>query len=100
MRFGLTDRQISIIEEIFTNYPEIIQVIIFGSRADGTNSTAADIDLALKTSSERFSKLGSLISAFEESSLPYFVDIIDYNQMQSQKLKSNIDLYGKIFYQK
>ena len=35
---------------------------------------------------------------FEESSLPYFFDVLDYQAITNKKLKQEIDHDGKIFY--
>ncbi|HRT67609.1 MAG TPA: nucleotidyltransferase domain-containing protein, partial [Bacteroidota bacterium] len=74
--------------------------IIFGSRAKGTNKQASDIDIAIKCDNSKFNKRGNLLSRFEESNLPFFVDIIDYNSITENELKMQIDFYGVVFYKK
>ncbi|HPD32864.1 MAG TPA: nucleotidyltransferase domain-containing protein [Bacteroidota bacterium] len=100
MKFGLTDKQLDTIIEIISSYPEITEAIIFGSRAKGTNKQASDIDIAIKCDNSKFNKRGNLLSRFEESNLPFFVDIIDYNSITENELKMQIDFYGVVFYKK
>ncbi len=100
MRFGLTDEQIKTINDIFSKYNEIVEVIIFGSRVDGANNSGSDIDFAIKTNVLKFVKLGRLITDFIESNLPFFVDIVDYNTLNSDKLKLHIDSFGIVFFSK
>ena len=46
--YGLLDRNLKFILEAISKYPEIEEVIIFGSRAMGNYKKGSDIDLALK----------------------------------------------------
>jgi predicted nucleotidyltransferase len=98
MNFGLSDRYINLIHNIISKYSEIQEAIIFGSRADGTNRESSDIDIAIKCEKNDFRIKGSLMSDFEESCLPYFVDVVAYNCTPNEKLKSHIDMYGVVFY--
>ena len=60
--------------------PENRRIFVFGSRARGTQKRAADLDLAIDlgrpvSTKEEF----ELKDQFEESDLPYRVDVIDLN---------------------
>lgn len=46
--FGLSNTVISEICNVFKMYPDIEEVLIFGSRAKGNYRTGSDIDLAAK----------------------------------------------------
>jgi len=48
MRFGLTEDTIEKFHSVFRKYPEIEEVIIYGSRAKGNYREGSDIDLTLK----------------------------------------------------
>jgi predicted nucleotidyltransferase len=100
MRFGLNDIQFEQIVGIISNYPEIQQALIFGSRADGTNKESSDVDIAIKCPVSDSITIGKLLVDFEESSLPFFFDVVDYNKTENEKLKSHIDEYGVVFYEK
>lgn len=53
---------------------------MFGSRADWTTKNSSDLDLALEGESKLDYKITSILdNAFEDSDLPYTVDIIDMN---------------------
>ena len=91
---------VDVIISIIAKYTEINEAIIFGSRADGTNKEASDIDIAIKCKSNNFDKIGSILNDFVESNLPFFVDIIDYNSISSEKLKLHIDTFGVVFFEK
>lgn len=68
-------------EILHKNLPDGVAVWVFGSRADWTTRDSSDLDLALEGDSALdYRTMVALEMAFEESSLPYKVDIIDLNQ--------------------
>lgn len=99
-KFGLSPETIKMIYRVFRGYPEVEEVIIFGSRADGTYRPASDIDLAIKgkeidaimTENIRFMMQEGLY-------LPYSFDIVNYNAITNEKFKQHIDKFGVVFYQ-
>ncbi|MBK8554778.1 MAG: nucleotidyltransferase domain-containing protein [Lewinellaceae bacterium] len=97
--FGLTERDLATIQEIFGQFPEIQTVFIFGSRAKGNFRTGSDIDLAIMHPPVGNNTLLRLRNAFEDSSLPYNVDIVNYPALQHADLKAHIDRVGRLFYQ-
>ena len=86
--------------DIFKNYPDAETVFIFGSRARGTYKFGSDIDLAVMNAGVKETVIGNIKSDFEESSLPYTVDLINYYTLKHPELKSHIDRVGVLFYQK
>lgn len=62
--------------------PANVKVWVFGSRADWTTKDSSDLDIALEGDSAlEYDTIIALEMAFEESSLPYMVDVIDINQV-------------------
>ncbi|GAA5819441.1 MAG: nucleotidyltransferase domain-containing protein [Methanobrevibacter sp. CfCl-M3] len=95
----VSDEEMKIIMKIIEKHAKDCEVVIFGSRLKGTTKTFADLDLAFKC--ERglgLKKTGILDSEFDESDLPYRVDIVDYNKTSKefQKIidKNNQKIYG------
>ena len=71
--------------------PGGVNVWVFGSRADWTTKDSSDLDLALEGKSKLDRKvLGVLADAFEDSDLPYTVDIVDINRV-SDKFKGIVE---------
>lgn len=97
--FGLTDRDMNTVEDIFRKYPDIQTVVIFGSRAKGTYKHGSDIDLAVMDQGITDTLIRNIQSEFEDSSLPYFVDLINYHNLTHSDLKNHIDRIGVPFYQ-
>lgn len=98
--YGLNDRDIKTIHDIFNQYPEILLVHIFGSRAKGTSKPGSDIDLAIMNKEINSNTLLKLNNDFEESSLPYKVDLVDFNLLTNQDFIDHIVRVGTIFYQR
>ena len=62
--------------------PMGVKVWVFGSRADWNTKDSSDLDLALEGEGSLNHKLlGALKDAFEESSLPYTVDVVDLSRV-------------------
>jgi len=93
--YGLTDRDAQTIYGIFINYPEVKKVLLFGSRAKGVFHKGSDIDLAIDNSEISFETLRKIKNDFEESSLPYRVDIIDIRTLKKKELTEHIKRVGK-----
>ena len=62
--------------------PAGVKVWVFGSRANWTTKDSSDLDLALEGESKLSHKvIGALKDAFEDSALPYTVDVVDLNRI-------------------
>jgi len=98
--YGLNDRDIKTIHGIFNQYPEVLLVNIFGSRAKGLSKPGSDVDLAIMNEGINSKTLLKLNNDFEESTLPYKVDLVDFNTLTNQSFVDHIKRVGTIFYQR
>lgn len=65
--------------------PADAQVWVFGSRAKGTTRRGADLDLAIDAGRRlKQAERIALNEAFEESDLPYTVDVVDMHEVSEQ----------------
>ena len=96
MPYGLSDRDMSVIQRIFSKYPEVQRVNIFGSRALGNFRSGSDIDLAILDDNVSAKVIRSIIAEFEDSNLPYRVDVLHYPSLQHQELREHIMRVGKL----
>ena len=99
-KYGLTDRDIQTINDILHKYPEVLLVNIFGSRAKGTCKPGSDIDLSIMNRGTNSTTLHKLKNDFEESSLPYKVDLVDFHTLTNPYFAEHIKRVGIIFYQR
>lgn len=88
------------IAQVFKQFSNIDSVLIFGSRAMGNDKKGSDVDLVLMGDIDlsTLNKVKFLLN--EETPLPYFFDVVIYNEIENQELKNHIDRYGKIIYTK
>lgn len=94
--FGISERSFEYIKKTFESFPEIKEVIVFGSRAKGTFRNGSDIDLAIKGSGNCLKIAMDIAGILNETvPIPYHVDVISYNDLENQELKSHIDRVGK-----
>jgi predicted nucleotidyltransferase len=101
MKYGLLERDLSYIKKGIDNFPEIEEVILFGSRAMGNFKKASDIDLAIKgikVTRTTVIRLSGLLN--EEYPIPFFFDIVHYEKIGNIKLKEHIDKYGISLYKR
>ncbi len=72
---------LKVVQEILReNLPSGVAVWVFGSRASWATSDSSDLDLALEGDIDHDTIL-ALEMAFEESSLPYTVDVVDLHHI-------------------
>jgi len=99
-QFGLTDRDIKTINSIFAQYPEVEEAKLFGSRAKGNHSFGSDIDLAIINEGVSLKTVSRLAADFEESTLPYKVDIVNLPSLKHEELAEHVRRVGVAFYRK
>jgi len=96
---GLLDRDLVLILEAIKMFPEIEQVILFGSRAKGTYKNGSDVDLAIKGSHLDYDLPIHLATVLnEEMALPYYFDVVNYSSITEQRLLEHIDRVGIVFF--
>ncbi len=95
--FGLYPNSYKIILSIFQKHENIEKVIIYGSRAKGNYKEGSDIDFTL-FGNLNYDDILKLKHEFEESTIPYLIDISIFSDLQSESLIDHINRVGKIFY--
>ncbi|MEI6430231.1 MAG: nucleotidyltransferase domain-containing protein [Pseudanabaena sp. ELA607] len=95
MKYGLIERDFVYINEAIQEFPEIEEVILFGSRAKGNYKTGSDVDLAIKGNCVTYEITARFADCLnEEKPLPYFFDVVHYAAITEPKLKEQIDQVG------
>ena len=99
MQYGLSEKTLNTLYSIFCKYPDIEQVILYGSRAKGNYRSGSDIDVTIKTRKDfNFTDLLRISGDFDDSDMPYFVDVSVYDKLSNLDLKAHIDRVGKVLF--
>ncbi len=101
MEFGLTENHRKIINEIFDKYPQVKKVLVYGSRAKGNYREGSDIDMTIVEDEKiPFDVLLKIVNDFDDSMLPFLVDISIFSKLTNPDLIEHISHVGKVIYKK
>ncbi|MFZ5805895.1 MAG: nucleotidyltransferase domain-containing protein [Verrucomicrobiota bacterium] len=100
INFGLDETTLSKLHEFFTQYPEIEEVKIYGSRAKGDHQRGSDIDLAIYTQENTPDITAHILTELEDLPTPYRFDVTDYHHNTLTPLKAHIDRHAQTIYKK
>ena len=98
MRFGLKEKNIIAMNNIFNHFKNIEEVILYGSRAKGNYKDSSDIDLTLVGSNIDLSVLTKILNELDDLLLPHSIDLSIRKNIQNSDLQKHIDTYGVTFY--
>lgn len=99
--FGLLERDLEFLLKAFSSYKEVEKAVIFGSRAIGNYRKGSDVDIAIigeGVTRKTVYGLHDLLN--EELPLPYFFDILNYDEISNPKLVEHIESVGQVIYQR
>jgi predicted nucleotidyltransferase len=81
----LAPAHLSLVQVILADHLPQARVLAFGSRAVGTPRKYSDLDLAIiQPEPLTLRAISRLKNAFEDSDLPICVDVVDWNQADSE----------------
>ena len=98
---AVSDYEMEIIQNIIKKHATDCTVLAFGSRYKWTNKDYSDLDLAfVKPNGEKVghSSIFDIKEEFEESDLPFKVDVLDYHAV-SPEFKAIIDAGNTVIYE-
>lgn len=91
-KHGLTYQYLDIIKSILSHFSDKIDTVgLFGSRAQGTYRDNSDIDMVLYGDKITDDDINRLHTLFDDSNLPYKIDINAYHLIAYNPLKRHID---------
>lgn len=97
--FGLKKTTIENINSVFSQYPAIDRVLIYGSRVIGNYRNGSDIDLTILGDTLTYQQLNRIEMALDDLLLPYSIDLSLFKQIDNPDLIDHINRVGKIFYE-
>jgi predicted nucleotidyltransferase len=100
MRFGLKDKDIQIINNVFSKFDSVDKVVIYGSRAKGNFKPGSDIDLIMEGQNLNLNLLNKISTMLHDLPIPYLVDLSIKNKIDKKELLEHVERVGEIFYKK
>lgn len=100
-QYGLREKDMAYMNQLFQSHPEIEKVILYGSRARKEFRRGSDVDLALMGEQVTFETVSSvLFNLEEESPTLLFFDVLHYDSLKNENLKKEIEEDGDVIYEK
>ena len=101
IKSGISEQSFETILKAFKNFSEIESAVLFGSRAIGTFKKGSDIDIAIYGQNLTQQTALSISSQLNENApIPYFVDIVAPEFVDSPSLIEHIERVGVEIYQR
>ena len=100
LKFGLEENIIENIVNIIKKYDEVEMAKIFGSRSRGDYKVQSDIDIALYGKDLTNSINTNIFYEIDKLYLPYKIDLINFNTLEEDALRDNIEKEGIAIYVK
>lgn len=88
----------SMLQTELSQYPDVRQAILFGSRAMGTQRPNSDIDVCLDAPGMPFPTYLQLAGTLDELVLPYSLDLVLKDHIDNPDLLSHIKRVGVVVY--
>jgi predicted nucleotidyltransferase len=100
MKFGLKEKDLTLINEVFSAFTQLEEAVIYGSRAKGNFRPGSDIDLTLKGVEMNLDIMNKISLSLDNLMLPYIFDLSVYDHIRNPDLLEHISRVGIIFYAK
>lgn len=97
---GLTKEDIYNIKSVFSNYPQIEEALLYGSRAMGNYKPASDIDISLIGDEIDLSLINQIEFDLDDLMLPYKFDLSIYHEIKNPEFLDHINRVGKNIYKR
>ena len=97
-KYGIEEGDWKKVFSVFSHFPHIGKVILFGSRVKGTHKPFSDVDIALVGEALSLTDLLQLKNEIDDLLLPYEFDFCIYKDLKNAELKSHIDRTGVEIY--
>jgi proline iminopeptidase len=94
----LRERDLKVLQNIFSRFPTIQQVLLFGSRATDAARRTSDIDLAIIAPDMSPAEWADLCEQVEESPIIYQIDMVRFDTLSQEPLKERIIQEGVPIY--
>jgi predicted nucleotidyltransferase len=98
--YGLTDRELALMDSYFSQIANLEKVILYGSRAKGNYKKFSDVDITLLGKEIGISDLFKLQDLLYESDLPYMYDVSLFKSLTNPDLIDHIKRKGIVLWER
>jgi len=98
--YGLTDRELALMDSYFSQIANLEKVILYGSRAKGNYKKFSDVDITLLGKEIGVSDLFKLQDLLYESDLPYMYDVSLFKSLTNPDLIDHIKRKGIVLWER
>ncbi len=98
IQFGLQPKYRDTINRVFAQYPNIEQVVVYGSRAKGNFRNGSGIDLTIIDSNLSFTEFLEIENKLDDLLMPYTIDLSQKRKISNPDLIEHINRVGQILY--
>ena len=95
----LPEKTLAELTQVFASYPQLTEVVLFGSRATGAATARSDIDLATRGIADDHC-LGRLALDLDDLPIPQQCDLQAYEKITYAPLQRHIERVGLVIYRK
>ncbi len=93
----IKEKYLKILLSIFEEYCPKAEIWAYGSRVDNSAHEGSDLDLAIKSFNDDTKNVDDLNKLLKESSIPFLVDIFEFDKMPASFQKEIEKNYVVIF---
>jgi uncharacterized protein len=98
MPFGISEDSFNRIVTVFSAFPKISQVRLFGSRALDRHRPGSDIDLAIVGNNLTLNDLLDIRLKLDDLMLPYRFDLVALDDQTNTELREHIERVGIVIH--
>ena len=91
---GISEKVMSEIKSVFTNFPEVEKAVLFGSRVKGNFYEGSDIDIAVYGEKLNFEHTLDLSIELDTVGLLQAIDLVHFEKIKEPELKKHIERVG------
>lgn len=97
-QFGLAPSDIELLRSVFERFPEVTQVLVYGSRVKGNFRASSDIDMTILDNVD-WTLFNRIETELDDLMLPYQIDLSILSHIENDALIDHIQRVGKPIYQ-
>lgn len=97
---GVLPEELQRLEKIFHDVRAVESVVLYGSRAKGTQRNGSDIDLVIKGADIASQQLLDICWKIDDLLLPYKVDLSIYDHIDNKALIDHINRIGRVIFER